>query len=98
MPSGDDQASGRDFGKAIPGVKRNREVPHGEVERPVGSSVNRGRNVRLILELAFHQAVASSPVGDDVGLADDARRLHPEGHEDPLAQEVSVELTGYRLD
>src|SRR5580765_4222035 len=65
------------------------EVENVEVERSVRGRIQGGRNPFLILEFSFNQAITGCTVGNDVGLADDAR-LHAQRLKDPVMQEVAV--------
>ena len=52
----------------------------------------------LILELPVDQPVPAGRLRDDVRLADDAGRRHPERPEDPLLQKIAIELAGHPVN
>src|SRR5262245_5406778 len=75
-----------------------RHIQYGEIERAVSRAVEGWRNPFLILQHSLFESVAGSAVGDNVGLVDDAGRIHSERFENTLLHKISVELPGHFAD
>src|SRR5262245_52424505 len=75
-----------------------RHIQYAEIERAVSSAVEGGRNPFLILQFSLFEPVSGSAVGNNIGLVDDAGRIHPQRFEDPLLNKISVELSGHFTD
>src|SRR4030095_16802757 len=68
-----------------------RQIKDVEVEAAVRSGVDHGRNTFLVLQLTLYEAIPGGPVGNDVGLIDDAR-IHPQWLKNSIVEKISVEL------
>src|SRR5580765_1597952 len=79
------------------GVQRGiplRKIEDGKIKASVGGRVHRRRHPLLILEVPIFQTIPRGAVRNNVRLADDARRGHVEGLENPLLNKVAIEFAG----
>ena len=57
-----------------------------------------GETHSWFFNLTFHQTISGGAVGNDVGLAHDARGLHSQRLEDALFEHIAIELAGDLVD
>src|SRR5580692_9423418 len=73
------------------------EIHHRQIQRAIGCRIESRGSPFLILELPVYQPIARGTMRNDVLLADDPCRLHPEWLEHTLPQNVAVELARHRV-
>ena len=57
-----------------------------------------GETHSWFLTLTFHQTISGGAIGNDVGLAHDARGLHSQRLEDAFFEQIAIELAGDLVD